>query len=283
MRSFAELLQMAREKAGRQMPVLAVAQANDEHVAEAVAEAEHLGLVRGLRIVREDPAEAAAEAVAAVRRGEAQLLMKGLLQTATMMKAVLNREEGLRTGRALSHACAFEIPGWHKLIFITDAALNVAPDLARKADIIRNQVLMAQALGIRRPKVACLAAVETVNPDMPATVDARALQEMAERGELGDCDVQGPLALDLAVSKESGQTKGVTGPVIGDADILLVPDIEAGNMLYKGLVYFAKARPAGLIMGAKCPVVLLSRADSADSKLLAIALAVLSADASPAQ
>lgn len=277
MRNFDELLKAAQAKAQAKLPVLAVAQATDHHVEEAVAEAEHLGLVKALRIVKEDPAEAAREAVAAVRNGEADLLMKGLLQTATIMKAVLDKETGLRTGRALSHACAFEIPGWHKLVYITDAALNVAPDLARKADIIRNQVIMARALGVERPKVAALAAVESVNPDMPATLDARALQEMSERGELGECVVQGPLALDLAVSAESGQTKGVTGPVIGDADILLAPDIEAGNMLYKGLVYFAKARPAGLIMGARCPIVLLSRADSADSKLLSIALAVLSA------
>jgi phosphate butyryltransferase len=278
MKSFDEMLKAAQAKAARKMPVMAIAQANDHHVEEAVAAAESLGLVRGLRIVKDDPAEAAAEAVRLVRSGEAQLLMKGLLQTATIMKAVLNRETGLRTGRALSHACAFEIPGWHKLLFVSDVALNVAPDLARKADILRNQVAMAQALGVERPKVAALAAVETVNPDMPATVDARALQEMGERGELGNCDVQGPLALDLAVSKESGETKGVKGPVVGDADILIVPDIEAGNMLYKGLVYFAKARPAGIIMGAKCPVVLLSRADSADAKLMSIALAVLSAE-----
>jgi phosphate butyryltransferase len=275
--SFEHVLQAAREKAAHRMPVLAVAQANDHHIADAINEAERLGLVKALRIVKDDPADAAREAVLAVRGGEADLLMKGLLQTATIMKAVLHKEEGLRTGRALSHAAAFEIPGWHKLVFVTDAAMNVAPDAARKADIIRNQVIMAQALGVKRPKVACLAAVENVNPDMPATLDARALQEMAERGELGECDVQGPMALDLAVSPESGQTKGVTGPVVGDADILLAPDIEAGNVLYKGLVYFAKARPAGLIMGAKCPIVLLSRADSADSKLMSIALAVLSA------
>lgn len=276
--SFDHVLTAAREKAARNVPVLAVAQANDHHIEEAINEAEQLGLVKALRIVRDDPAEAAREAVRAVRDGEAHLLMKGLLQTATIMKAVLHKEEGLRTGRALSHAAAFEIPGWHKLVFITDAAMNVAPDLARKADIIRNQVIMARALGVERPKVACLAAVETVNPDMQATLDARALQEMAERGELGDCDVQGPLALDLAVSPEAGATKGITGPVVGDADILLAPAIEAGNMLYKGLVYFAKARPAGLIMGARCPIVLLSRADSAHSKLMSIALAVLSAD-----
>lgn len=277
MRSFDELLKAAQSKAIRQMPVLAVAQAGDPHIEEAVHAAEHLGLVKGLRIQRDDPAEAARAAALAVRRGEAQLLMKGLLQTATIMKAVLHKEEGLRTGRALSHACAFEIPGWHKLVFISDVALNVAPDLARKADILRNQVIMAQALGVARPKVAALAAVETVNPDMPATVQARQLQEMAERGELGNCDVEGPLALDLAVSAEAGQTKGVAGAVVGDADILIVPDIEAGNMLYKGLVYFAKARPAGIIMGARCPVVLLSRADSPDAKLMSIALAVLAA------
>jgi phosphate butyryltransferase len=278
MKSFSELLEAARAKAANKMPVLAIAQAHDHHVEEAVHEAESLGLVKGLRIQRDDEAEAAREAVAAVRRGDAQLLMKGLLPTPTIMKAVLNREAGLRTGRALSHACAFEIPGWHKLIFVTDVALNVAPDLARKADIVRNQVAMAHALGVKRPKVAALAAIETVNPDMPATVDARALQEMAERGELGECDLQGPLALDLAVSPESGQIKKLTGPVVGDADILVVPDIEAGNILFKGLVYFAKARPAGIIMGAACPIVLLSRADSAEAKLMSIALAVLTAN-----
>lgn len=281
MKRFAELLKAAQATARVQMPTLAVAQAGDHHIEEAIRQAEALGLVQGLRIQRDDPAQAAREAVAAVRRGEAQLLMKGLLQTADIMKAVLSKEEGLRTGRALSHACAFEVPGWPKLVFITDVALNVAPDLARKADIIRNQVQVAQALGIARPKVAALAAVETVNPDMPAAVEARQLQELCERGELGDCDVQGPLALDLAVSKEAGQTKGVTGPVVGEADILLVPDLEAGNIVYKALVYFANARPAGIIMGAACPVVLLSRADSPDAKLMSIALAVLTAAQQP--
>jgi phosphate butyryltransferase len=277
-KTLTDMLKAAQEKSARKMPVLAIAQANDPHVEEAVATAEAMGLVKALRIDKDDPKDGAREAVAAVRRGDANLLMKGLLQTSTIMKAVLNRDVGLRTGRALSHACAFEIPDWHKLVFISDVALNTAPDFARKVDILRNQVLMAQVLGIVRPKVAVLAAVEVVNPDMIATVDARQLQEMAERGELGECDVAGPLALDLAVSKEAGETKGITGPVIGDADVLIVPNIEAGNMLYKGLVYFAKARPAGIIMGAACPVVLLSRADSADAKLMSIALAVLTAE-----
>ncbi|HYF79841.1 MAG TPA: phosphate acyltransferase [Symbiobacteriaceae bacterium] len=277
MKNFEQMLQAAQEKAARKMPVLAVAQATDHHVEEAVAEAERLGICKALRIVHDDPNEAARQAVAAVRNGQADLLMKGLLQTAEIMKAVLNKEEGLRTGRALSHVVACEIPGWHKVIYITDVALNVAPDLARKADIVRNAVLTVQALGNPQPKVAALASVEKVNPDMPASVDARALQEMAERGELGSCLVQGPLALDLAASAEAGATKGVTGPVVGDADILMVPAIDAGNMLYKGLVYFAKCRSAGIIVGAKCPVVLLSRADSADSKLMSIAMAVLCA------
>lgn len=277
MKNFEQMLQAAQEKAARKMPVLAVAQATDPHVEEAVAEAERLGICKALRIVHDDPNEAARQAVLAVRNGEADLLMKGLLQTAEIMKAVLNKEEGLRTGRALSHVVACEIPDWHKVIYITDVALNVAPDLARKADIVRNAVLTVQALGDPQPKVAALASVEKVNPDMPVSVDARALQEMAERGELGNCLVQGPLALDLAASKEAGETKGVSGPVIGDADILMVPAIDAGNMLYKGLVYFAKCRSAGIIVGAKCPVVLLSRSDSADSKLMSIAMAVLCA------
>jgi phosphate butyryltransferase len=277
MKNFEHMLKAAQDKAARKLPVLAVAQATDHHVEEAVAEAERLGLVKALRIVHDDPNEAARQAVLAVRNGEADLLMKGLLQTAQIMKAVLNKEEGLRTGRALSHVVTCEIPGWHKVVTITDVALNVTPDLPRKADIIRNAVLTCQALGIQQPKVAALASVESVNPDMPATVDARALQEMAERGELGECVVQGPLALDLAVSREAGETKGVKGPVVGDADVLMVPAIDAGNMLYKGLVYFARARSAGIIVGARCPVVLLSRSDSADSKLMSIAMAVLCA------
>lgn len=277
MKNFEQMLKAAQEKAARKMPVLAVAQATDHHVEEAVAEAERLGICKALRIVADDPNEAARQAVLAVRNGEADLLMKGLLQTAEIMKAVLNKDEGLRTGRALSHVVACEIPDWPKVVYITDVALNVAPDLARKADIVRNAVLTVQALGEVQPKVAALASVEKVNPDMQATVDARALQEMAERGELGNCLVQGPLALDLAVSREAGETKGVTGPVVGDADVLMVPAIDAGNMLYKGLVYFAKCRSAGIIVGAKCPVVLLSRSDSADSKLMSIAMAVLCA------
>ncbi|WP_374713507.1 phosphate acyltransferase [Symbiobacterium terraclitae] len=275
--SLDQLIPAARQKVAGRPLTMAVAQATDPHVEEAVAEAERLGLVRGLRFVRENPAEAAQAAVAAVRSGGAQLLMKGLVQTADIMRAVLNRDNGLRTGRALSHACVVQVPGWPRLLHITDIALNVAPDLSRKADILRNQVQVAHALGNPRPKVAVIAAVETVNPDMAATVDARALQEMAERGELGECVVQGPLALDLALSAEAGATKGVSGPVVGAADVLLMPDLEAGNVLYKGLVCLAGADSAGIVVGARCPIVLLSRSDSAAAKLNSIALAVLAA------
>lgn len=275
--SLDQLIPAARQKVAGRPLTMAVAQATDPHVEEAVAEAERLGLVRGLRFVRENPAEAAQAAVAAVRSGGAQLLMKGLVQTADIMRAVLNRDNGLRTGRALSHACVVQVPGWPRLLHITDIALNVAPDLSRKADILRNQVQVAHALGNPRPKVAVIAAVETVHPDMAATVDARALQEMAERGELGECVVQGPLALDLALSAEAGATKGVSGPVVGAADVLLMPDLEAGNVLYKGLVCLAGADSAGIVVGARCPIVLLSRSDSAAAKLNSIALAVLAA------
>lgn len=275
--SLDQLIPAAQQKVAGRPLTMAVAQATDHHVEEAVAEAERLGLVRGLRIVRDDPAEAAQAAVAAIRSGEAQLLMKGLVQTADLMRAVLHREAGLRTGRALSHACVVQVPGWPRLLHITDIALNVAPDLNRKADIVRNQVQVAHALGNQLPKVAAIAAVETVNPDMVATLDARALQEMAERGALGECVVQGPLALDLALSAEAGATKGVSGPVVGAADVLLMPALEAGNVLYKGLVCLAGASSAGIVVGARCPIVLLSRSDSAAAKLNSIALAVLTA------
>ncbi len=274
-----QLISAARRAVGSHPPTMAVAQADDPHVEEAVAEAERLGLVRGYRIVRDDPAEAAREAVGAVRSGKAQLLMKGLLQTADLLRAVMARETGLRTGRALSHACVVQVPALPRLLHISDIALNIAPDLSRKADILRNQVAVARALGVERPKVAVIAAVEKVNPDMPATVDARALQEMAERGELGDCVVQGPLALDLALSAEAGAVKGVSGPVVGAADVLIMPDLETGNVLYKALVHLAGASAAGIVVGARCPIVLLSRSDPPASKLNSIALAVLAASA----
>jgi phosphate butyryltransferase len=230
-----------------------------------------------LKIVScKSPEEAASKAVQAVSSGDAEVLMKGMVSTSTILKAVLNKEYGLRTGKVLSHVAAFEISGFDRLIFVTDAAMNIAPDLKQKADIIQNAVDVATRIGVDMPKVAPIAAVEVVNPSMEATLDAAALSQMNQRGQIKDCVVDGPLALDNAVSLEAASHKGVGGEVAGQADILLVPNIETGNALYKSLIYFAKAKVGAVIAGAKAPIVLTSRADSAESKLHSIALAVRS-------
>lgn len=202
--------------------------------------------------------------------------MKGNVPTATILKEVLNKEYGLRTGSVLSHVAAFEVPDYDQLIFVTDAAMNVAPDLNQKVQIVQNSVQVARALGIEMPKVAPLAAVEVVNPTMQATVDAALLTQMNNRGQIKDCIVDGPLALDNAVSALAAEHKGIKSEVAGQADILFVPTIEVGNVLYKSLIYFAKAKVGAIIAGAKAPIVLTSRADSAESKLYSLALAVCS-------
>ncbi|WP_349407723.1 phosphate butyryltransferase [Pseudalkalibacillus sp. SCS-8] len=222
------------------------------------------------------PDESAAKAVQAVSSGNADVVMKGMVSTSVILKAVLNKEFGLRTGKVLSHVAAFEIDGFDRLIFVTDAAMNIAPDLKQKADIIQNAVDVARKLGVETPKVAPITAVEVVNPSMEATLDAAALSQMNSRGQIKDCIVDGPLALDNAVSLEAASHKGISGEVAGQADILLVPNIETGNALYKSLIYFARAKVGAVISGAKAPIVLTSRADTAESKLNSIALAVRS-------
>jgi len=277
---------------------VAVAVAQDESVLEAVQGARQQGLaefvlvgdvkkirsvadqigvsLEGLEIVHEpDDRLAAAEAVAMVSRGQAEVVMKGLINTADLLRAVLDKERGLRTGRVLSHAAVFEIPGYDRLIIMTDGGMNIAPTVQQKAEIIQNSVALAKALAIKPVKVAALAAVEVVNPDMPATLDASALAKMADRGQIRDAIVDGPLALDNAISEEAARHKGIVSPVAGKADVLLVPDIEAGNILGKSLVYFAKARIAGIILGAAKPVIVTSRADSHEAKIASIALGVL--------
>ena len=223
----------------------------------------------------EDDAEASLEAVRLVSSGKASLLMKGMVKTATFLKAVLNKEVGLRTGNLLSHVYLHEIDGYDHIIFITDGAMNIAPDLKQKAQIIENAALLAKrAFGVTVPKVAVLAAVEVVNPDMPATVDGAALSKMADRKQIKGVEVDGPLALDNAVSEVAARHKGIESSVAGRADILLVPDIEAGNVMAKAVVYFAKPKTAGIVVGAKAPIVLTSRADSPETKLYSIATAV---------
>lgn len=224
------------------------------------------------------PAQAAEQAVKSVYINDSNVLMKGHIPTAVLMKAVLNRNFGLRTGKILSHVAAFEIPGFDRLLFITDAGMNINPDLQRKAQIIQNAVQIAKSVGVIKPIVAPLAAIEVINPAMHATLDAAALAAMNRRGQITDCIVDGPLALDNAISINAAKHKGISGDTAGNADILLVPNIESGNILYKSLVYFSKAKVGGLIAGAKAPIVLTSRADSAESKLYSLALALRSSN-----
>ena len=220
-------------------------------------------------------ADAAGTAASLVGGGKADVLMKGSVSSKAYLRAVLNEDNGLRTGRLLSHVMVAAVPAYPKLVFLTDAAFNIAPTLSEKVDIVRNAAATARSLGVARPKVAVLAAVEKVNlPDMPATGDAAALAVMARRGQLGDCVVDGPLAFDNAVSKESARIKGISSEVAGDADVLLCPDIESANILYKCFIYFSGARAGAVIVGAAAPVVLPSRADDAMTKYLSIVTAM---------
>lgn len=287
------------EAAGIKGKVVAVASAEDEEVIEAVAEAikrklahfmlfgkkdeiENLLITKGIgkenvQIIQARSKEQATElAVRAVHQNEASVLMKGNVPTATLLKAVLNKEFGLRTGRILSHVSIFEVPTFPKLTIVTDAAMNLEPDLQQKEQIVVNAVEIARALGIDTPKVAALAALEVVNPSMQATIDAASLTLMNKRGQIKDCLIDGPLALDNAISLEAANHKGIDSEVAGQADILLVPTIEVGNVLYKSLIYFAKAKVGAVIAGAKAPIVLTSRSDSSESKLYSLALAICS-------
>jgi len=227
----------------------------------------------------EDKSEACRKAVELVSTGKAQLLMKGLVDTSVLLKAVLDEKIGLRTENVLSHVAVFDVAGYERLLYITDAAMNIAPDLEQKRQIINNAVSVAHALGNSKPLVAVLSAIEKVNPKMQATLDAVELVRMYEEGKIKGCIVGGPFALDNAVSDEAAKHKNIIHPVAGWADILVVPAIEAGNMLYKSLVFFARTKNAGIIVGAKAPVVLTSRADSDETKLNSIALGILMASA----
>lgn len=231
--------------------------------------------ISGWELLQEsDKAEACRRAVKLVRDGCAQVVMKGIVDTAVILKAVLDKECGLRDAPVLSHVAIFDVAGFDRLLYITDAAMNIAPDVTAKAGIIGNAVRVAHALGNENPIVAALCAVEKVNPKMQATLDAAELVAMNQCGEIAGCRVIGPLALDNAISPEAARHKGIADPLAGHADILLVPVIEAGNIFYKSLTYMARAKNAGVIVGAKAPVVVTSRADSEETKLHSIALAI---------
>jgi len=217
---------------------------------------------------------AAAAAVALVREGRAEILMKGSLHTDELLAAVVAKETGLRSGRRISHVFLMDVPTYHKVLIVTDAAINIAPTLEDKADICRNAIDLARTLGVARPKVAILAAVETVTAKMPATIDAAALCKMAERGQITGAVVDGPLAFDNAISASAAAIKGIRSEVAGDPDILVVPDLEAGNILAKQLTFLAHAECAGLVLGARVPIILTSRADTVRARIASCAVAV---------
>lgn len=218
---------------------------------------------------------AAERSVALVREGRAEMLMKGSLSTDELMAAVVRRETGLRTERRVSHCFILDVPNHAGALIVTDAAINVFPTLQDKVDIVQNAIDLARALGIERPKVAILSATEMVNPKVPSTVEAAALCKMADRGQITGGVLDGPLAFDNAISPEAARIKGITGPVAGRADILVVPDLEAGNLLAKSLSFMAQAESAGIVLGARVPITLTSRADSVQSRLTSCAVAAL--------
>jgi len=291
--TFNEILEIAKRGHKR---TIAVAAADDTDVLSAIKDAQTRGIADAIligdlekikkhaidigfelnkvEIIHElNKIEAAKKAVMLVREKKAQMLMKGKIATADVLRAVLDKDHGLRTGKLLSHIAILEVPTYHKLIFLSDGAQNIAPDLKQKAMITQNAVDVAKALGVKTPKVAIVTALELVNPKMPSTVDAFELQQMSLRGEITDCVIHGPLAFDCAISARAAKHKNVESQVTGDVDVLIVPSIETGNALYKALVYLANAKVAGLIAGATAPIILTSRSDSSESKLLSIACA----------
>jgi phosphate acetyltransferase len=246
---------------------------------EEVAKANKIDLGKTKIVDAAHSHESAAKAVELVRTGEAELLMKGSLHTDELMAAVVSREGGLRTGRRISHIFVMDVPTYHKVLIVTDGAINIAPTLEDKVHIVQNAVDLVRSLGMEKPKVAILAAVETVTSKMPATIDAAALCKMADRGQITGALLDGPLAFDNAISKEAAKTKGIKSEVAGDPDILLAPDLESGNMIAKQLSFLANADSAGLVLGAKVPIILTSRADSVRSRIASCAVAMRAAHA----
>ncbi len=290
-----ELVQAATSKGPTR---IAVAAGHDPDVIEALKQAQELGLAEGILIgdgkkIRSmteeigfelsdhqlidepDDAKAARKAIDLIRKSEAKLLMKGKINTAALIRAVLDREAGLRTGRLLSQVIVFQVPGLDRLMVMTDAAINVAPTLAQKAEITRNAIEVAHAIGIPEPNVAILCALEFVNPDMPATMDAAGLTLMNRRGQLTGGYVEGPIALDVPLSQFAASRKGIESPLVENTDVFIAPDIEAANILYRSILYFAGGESGGIVVGAKVPLVLLSRAESPETKICSMAIGTL--------
>lgn len=275
---------------------VAVVAAHDEHTLEAVFKAKEDGVVEPILIGRkdkikeildkhnfalsdefiidiEDESQAAYKAVELVNENKANSIMKGKIQTADLLKAVVDKEKGIRTGRLMTHFAVLEVPTYHKLLAITDGGMVMYPTLEQKKGIIQNAVDVLLSLGYEKPKVAVLAAVEKVNPKMPETVDAAELKKMAESGEITNCIVEGPISYDIAMNRESAEIKGFDSPVVEDVDVLIPPNIATGNILAKALIYSGNAKMAGIIVGAKVPIILTSRGSSSEEKYLSIVLA----------
>jgi len=294
-RTFAELLQSAKAKGPKRV---AVAAGHQNEVMLAGLDAEVAGLaevtlvgdsasihqiaqdegfdISRMEVIHEpQPREAAHQVMKLVSSGLADIAMKGKVETSDFLRAALDKELGLRTGRLFTHVAVFQIPGFDRLMFISDAGVVVAPDLEQKVEIVQNAILVAHALGISLPRVAVLAATEVVNPKIPTTLDAANLSKMADRGQIVGGLVDGPLALDNAISPESARIKKIKSEVAGYADILIAPDIEAGNVLAKAITYFAQGEMAGVVVGARCPLILPSRSDTREAKLVSLALGVM--------
>lgn len=294
LRGFQEVLEKAKQR-GRVTVSVAVAQ--DEEVLEAVKKAQDAGLIFPILvgnidliepllpkiglpldtvlIHEKDDSKAALTAVSFVKEGKADILMKGMVNSSTFLKSVLDNEVGLKTGRLLSHLAVFEIPGVEKLVFHTDGGMNIAPSLEEKKDILLNALIALKALGIDRPNVAILTANEMVNSKMPATVDAQTLVQFNAKEHFTNGIIEGPIAMDVAANQLAAQHKGIKSEIAGKVDLFVMPNIEAGNLVGKTLVYYAKAKNAGIVVGATHPVVMTSRSDTAEAKLNAIALACL--------
>jgi len=293
--TFAQLMDEAR-KAGPKM--VAVAAPHEPELLLAAQDAEREGIanctlvgdrdlikrlavehgidITRMMIVHEpEPKVAARKVMELLRMGHADLAMKGKLETGDFLRAALDREVGLRVGRLFTHVAVFELPGFDRLLFVTDSGVVVAPTMEQKVEIVQNAIMVAQRLGVEEPRVAILAATEMVNPKIPTTMDAANLAKMADRGQIQGGLVDGPLALDNAISPESVAIKGIKSPVAGCADILVTPDVEAGNMLAKAITYFAQGKMAGVVVGGKSPLIVASRSDPHETKLVSMALGIL--------
>lgn len=295
--NFNDVFSLVKQREKRKV---AIAAANDDQVLDAIIDAIGEGIadavlvgpkydilniaedmhidISGIEVINEpDSIKSAKIAVSLVREGKADMLMKGNIQTSQFLKAILDKDAGLRLGKEkkLSHVSVFDVPALRRMLILTDAAVNISPDLSDKIQIIENAVKVAKAIKIEVPKVAVISAVEMVNPDMPSTIDAALLSKMGDRGQIKGCVIDGPLAFDNAISKKAMEHKNIKSPIEGEADIIVVPNIETGNSLYKALIYTANAKVGGVLIGASSPVILTSRADSPETKLNSIALASL--------